>query len=1532
MSAISPQRTEELLRPSLAGQPEPVDTQWFAQWSDYWRDTTVPALVHQGQRLLTPADPNWRPTEQDLELASEGIDTDLLPMLENADSEHEMFLISARMRQIQEGRQRLAHTGLTSGFLKFAAMAVDPAFLLPGVGAARVASAPAKVAQLTRGARFGRSFAIYGGVDTAVMSYNASQYPDLGVEDVLLVAVASGTLGGAIQTGAINRSMAVRVRQQKNIEFSIAVRDGHWATIRRDPELRAYFKEQLESARLRNPKADDGVILDMPEGRFATGERPQVEFRQGGRWEQTKNLFRDAWRGEARDLGQYGDDITAGLDSALIRGFTDEPADPRRLDGVSTPGEEPRPLFIDTPESRVPNVGDVDTPPYRLDPDTGDIIVGEAPLIGSLDEPAIRPPKSIVRATRKVKGASNKLRERLNTKAKVDKDGEVRVARDDEGWRNLEGHLTTSGYAQWERNVIRLALKDVDPENLRRFRFSSNPKQGAEGRARVRTDAQGRQVGDVEISVRPDAPTMGRVMTLLHEVGHGLSWTVLDTNDWRFINRVYTSKTKAEWARWFERGQQNVATARKQGRRLASNESEFFAQSFVEWVLTGRLAQPNLLTMFRKILDQLRGIFSRLRERGMGDLEQLVPVFEKMLKGRAHDDLIRDTFEGALRAEAGQVGAGIVSRAASGASQGSPSPVPKVTYEPGDFRVGAFSDEIGFRVGNTPLGLARQLMHSPDALGSMKTVPPVVREMNSIIFGTLARGPKASERFVLGENALTASHRIRMNVMADFNVKTNRAYAGWRKAHGKTLRDRARIEGGARDQFMEEVFEANKRRAWSSDPHVKDAQKAAAEATKHVHEIATRHGLPGFEHFSADEFYLPWLFSKRRILQFDAKHGHVIGVNGQSVPASTDLIYQALVSARPAWRPQLADEVSRIIRNKIINEDAAQSHIWMTTHQRADLKKFLYGILKDDIQKGRLGATPGEVSDNVNAIVRAFRPNSDDARLNPRARRRTSMDRTSDFTLSNGATVTLSDLVENNAQQAVSNYARSVIGDAVMQPVYRHAEVRLGRKAGTIGNETDLRAAIEADLNANGIDIHSGSHADNALTLMDTMIGRVQGKPLDEPWFRRHPRTREFLDLMHTINFARLSGRFGFASVPEIFRSIAIVNFDTAMNGVPEIPRIIGDMLAHRTSTPRHFGQFFDRGAAAVGIGWDANAPIRFLGAQGNQEVIADVAGGGMQALTHLGRKANRPLSAASGLPFVTDFAQRWAHDLIIDDIVRKALGGRKVTDAYLDRIGMDRKMWDRVVIGINNAKTPAHSQTGAKYMNLDVANWADGTAQPLESLGAMATGSYRFAVRQILQPEASDYALFAQGTLGKTLFQFRAFSMASNDKLLIQTYRDVLSGDAAALRAAGATTAVAAGVYVAQTQLESLGQKDPQAYLQERLTPDRIAITAFYRSGFLGMLPDAVESASRGLTGYSVFTGARQTGLTLDPFRYNPTQDFVYDASGAMQGVFKALTGQGYTSEDAANIIKVLPGHRLPGIMEAMQAAGNQLPSRSDQ
>lgn len=366
-----------------------------------------------------------------------------------------------------------------------------------------------------------------------------------------------------------------------------------------------------------------------------------------------------------------------------------------------------------------------------------------------------------------------------------------------------------------------------------------------------------------------------------------------------------------------------------------------------------------------------------------------------------------------------------------------------------------------------------------------------------------------------------------------------------------------------------------------------------------------------------------------------------------------------------------------------------------------------------------------------------------------------------------------------------------------------------------------------------------------------------------------------------TAVVARLRGTYGIPTNPEgmIYRAARVVrdlNYMRMLGGmtlsaVPDLGRPV--MVHGMTRTLRTAFTPFTSGLRAVRL---ARREARLAGA-GTDMVLDDR----IMSITDRGEEFGRGSALERGINTATNgfgmvslmapwnaFMRQFA-GIITQTRMLQAIDGMakgKVSakeTAYLAAGGIDANLADRIA-----KQFDAHGQRNGDTWWANTSEWTD-----VEAIRAFRSFMIRDVDRTILVP-GQEKSLWMSTELGKVVGQFKSFSMASTQRVIVSGLEQ---RDMAALN--GAILMMALGALSAKLKMDAGG------YDTSDWTPTKWAIEGFDRSGLAGWFMDANNLLEKtALRPY--FSAAALTGETATRYQsrnvfgavFGPTADLVGD------------------------------------------------------
>jgi hypothetical protein len=274
-------------------------------------------------------------------------------------------------------------------------------------------------------------------------------------------------------------------------------------------------------------------------------------------------------------------------------------------------------------------------------------------------------------------------------------------------------------------------------------------------------------------------------------------------------------------------------------------------------------------------------------------------------------------------------------------------------------------------------------------------------------------------------------------------------------------------------------------------------------------------------------------------------------------------------------------------------------------------------------------------------------------------------------------------------------------------------------------------------------------------------------------------------------------------------------------------------------------------------------------------DTLGDI-GDGLQnsGLDKVLRKSSNTFSRLTGMASWNDALKTLAVALEQDAVVRAAKGG-KLTDfqrGQLASLGVGDRMLNRI-----GKELESHGADIEGLFRANTEKWTDSEAAHAFEGALLAS-----ADRVVLTKGAGDVPLFMSKEIGKTLFQFKSFGMASVNRLLIPMAQGLAHRDLATFNGAWMMLALGAMANAA---------RDTAAGVKTSTDPVRITMNAVDRAGFTTYLTDPWDAFAGSFDDrlrFSRFTSQNPLESAMGP-TFGTAADLLVTVGGAMkeQGKF---------------------------------------------
>ena len=757
--------------------------------------------------------------------------------------------------------------------------------------------------------------------------------------------------------------------------------------------------------------------------------------------------------------------------------------------------------------------------------------------------------------------------------------------------------------------------------------------------------------------------------------------------------------------------------------------------------------------------------------------------------------------------------------------------------------------------------LLKNTVFDPASSVMLRSANPVIRMMAGELLENGAGA--AGRRYSAALGKWLQSRKIMGNVINDYQ----REYTSWRNAQGGNTWDDYHT-GALKKQFdrlvaMETESRLPGRQRIESPTQV----VAAADHLRNAYERA-RAGQVGARTTGwaslpeSSEGYMPHRMSRERVLNLTVQEKQALWSN------LTDQ-FQSIEGYDPSFSANLAGKyIERVERAALGGYDAPGG-----IHQTGAAE-----VVEEALN------SMGLSRDQTRAMMQKYM-----AAGPGHTKRRLQLDLSQQFDNGKGGTLQLMDLFNTDQLQLLRQQADRVAGEIALTQhgVYGKQGLALLREAARHGRTGEKATADELK-----------AFDQVAAEFMGTPFGTATGKWAD--------RAMQFNSL------ARLGG-MGIQQVAESINGIFHVGAGRTLESIIGMPRLRAEAKALArgekvdnpilTSLETYGGAEFgtDHYKMVFPFGEDtAGNELRVYGK--DSTFMADRL---LRGATHMQGKLSfwRAINAAQ-------------YRGMGEQIVHKAMkfvreGGN---DIALNDMGIHAELRAKLKEELPNI---AQFDSSGRLQSLDITKIKD-SAAGLEFVAAVHRG-----VGQIIQNEhIGEKGVWAHSGFLRILTQFRTFSITSVEK---QWGRQVGNhGTAAAFGMLMGGMSIAAPLYIARTYLNSVGQKDPQAYLDRQLTAQNIARATLNYISMAGLAGDFMDATSA-VTGIGQSSGGRNgTGKSLIGDTIAPSAGVLNDL---YQGVQNTKNGT-----DPHQLMRAMPFANLPYLAPAVNALASKLQTNPTQ
>lgn len=668
-----------------------------------------------------------------------------------------------------------------------------------------------------------------------------------------------------------------------------------------------------------------------------------------------------------------------------------------------------------------------------------------------------------------------------------------------------------------------------------------------------------------------------------------------------------------------------------------------------------------------------------------------------------------------------------------------------------------------------------------DGLKMAASANPIVRMMAGILTETTTGA--AGRR----QSAAIRKEMLHRRIMGNALPVYEQAYSDYRRRHGGGVVE-DHLTGNVKRQFDKEVYVEILNRRYGNALTNDAAVRAAADQLQSVYQRSLDAQKAASTLGSG-------------LLPPDAVGYAPQALRGEAVAAATPLELEQLAAhmsghwqAAYGWSKQFSDEFSRYYLQRAQKRANGQKGVDFVALESPT------AAVRDTLEEMKLQ------SRSLDSRARA---ELDRVGAQPQNKRRLDVDLLA--VLPNGKRVL--DYYATDVEVLTRQHANRVAGASAL------AEFNVLGQRGVNNILNDI-AAAQGDLRAAPEEVAA--------------LERVFAEFLGTPWVGER-RSAVAANLSSLVRLQRLGG-MGFTQLAEMGNMIHHLGFTALLKGVALLPQKIGEVGRLKrgqvvnnpwlTSFEREQG--FEFGMEPFNMVARLDPPDELLRAYGKGNSLA-------QRLLGSGNYLQNQLSFFRGI-------MAGQHRMVAESIVKKAIDMIAAGDstAALRDMGIDAALAASVKADLPRALL---KDAQGRTVGFDITKLSSVKAQN-DLLQAVHRG-----VGQIIQGAfIGERGAWAHDDVAKLILQLRTFGLTSMEKQWARTRMNYGSGTSAYGYAAGvmlAQMAFALPVYLARTELYSLGREDRDAYLEQARRPVTMVTALMNYSSMSGLGGDSLELLS---------------------------------------------------------------------------------------
>jgi hypothetical protein len=744
-----------------------------------------------------------------------------------------------------------------------------------------------------------------------------------------------------------------------------------------------------------------------------------------------------------------------------------------------------------------------------------------------------------------------------------------------------------------------------------------------------------------------------------------------------------------------------------------------------------------------------------------------------------------------------------------------------------------------------------------------------------------------------GQSASILSDSYGQLIRRAVGNRYNDGYFLWSKNQGRGLFRAALDHGDFRRQFDESVYLKLANPDLAVDKGVENAADGLRDGFSVALELRKRAGEAGFDKVKDTRKYVPVILDGNKFRKVN---------NSSGKDAIIDTMTEAYMTGRYNLKPNVARKLAEMQYVRTNDRSLSANHSFKSVISQAEQERFL-----DDLRKA------GMEEDVIQEFIEVKEAKELLDNVSNRAKISAGMNVNAEV-----GGLRMVDLLNTHVAELSENYFREAAGGAAMAkngfPTY-HFATRVLDQAERHGLDN-----LKLDVQRSNIEIQ----------MLHDGINMVYGKSIEANprggIERGSRRAREMTGLI-------MLQMVGSAQLPEASRAISLLGARNFFHSAKDV------------------GIFSRRGIREGGTAFgqmkepelrELEEIMGFIGESNFDTAVnvrSDDFGEGLSdGLWRLYDNATahgmRVSTLTSGFQYIQGTIEKVTAKSIKNSILRMAdtieftdagkiarntdTGGIKgLSDKHMEEIGWDDTFQKQLFTFIK--ENPAHAEYNGRQVRL--LNFDKMDTQMQEQL---MVGVNRLAGRLVQKNFVGDTSTWMNKWLGKTLTQFKTFSLVSAEKQLIH---DIKGDKIVAAQILSLSAGLAAISYTAKHHLIALGESDPEEYLEKTMSTEALSWGIFNmlpQTAIVGMGGNAM--AAVGLMPEPLMATSERYGGFREPSPTNmiPSVSLGYKALDVVNDIPELIAGSKDFHTVAQKARRIVPFGKTAGVGQAISAGIN--------